>query len=107
MRGPCVLESFRNLSFTNGGGLFVDGPKRYPTARECIIVGQARARLTAGPPLVSNHSFRPIGMATSPVFGTENLPNVKHVIWAIYNDLSRGHPKWWFSKGIHPKMALN
>ena len=19
----------------------------------------------------------------------------------------RGHPKWWFSKGIHPKMALN
>ena len=28
-------------------------------------------------------------------------------IWAIYNDLSRGHPKWWFSKGIPPKMALN
>ncbi len=23
--------------------------------------------------------------------------------WAIYNDLSRGHPKWWFSKGIPPK----
>ena len=21
------------------------------------------------------------------------------------NDLSRGHPKWWFSKGIFPKMA--
>ena len=29
------------------------------------------------------------------------------MIWAIYNDLSRGHPKWWFSKGIPPKMALN
>ena len=28
-------------------------------------------------------------------------------VWAIYNDLSRGHPKWWFSKGIPPKMALN
>ena len=28
-------------------------------------------------------------------------------IWAIYNDLSRGHPKWWFSMGIPPKMALN
>ena len=28
-------------------------------------------------------------------------------IWPIYNDLSRGHPKWWFSKGILPKMALN
>ena len=28
-------------------------------------------------------------------------------IWAIYNDLSRGHPKWCFSKGIPPKMALN
>ncbi len=28
-------------------------------------------------------------------------------IWPIYSDLSRGHPKWWFSKGIHPKMALN
>ncbi len=26
--------------------------------------------------------------------------------WAIYNDLSRGHPKWWFSKGIPPQMAL-
>ena len=24
-----------------------------------------------------------------------------------YSDLSRGHPKWWFSKGIPPKMALN
>ena len=28
-------------------------------------------------------------------------------IWPIYNDLSRGHPKWWFSKGIPPKIALN
>ena len=25
----------------------------------------------------------------------------------MYNNLSRGHPKWWFSKGIPPKMALN
>ena len=24
-------------------------------------------------------------------------------IWANYSDLSRGHPKWWFSKGIPPK----
>ena len=29
------------------------------------------------------------------------------MILAIYNDLSRGHPKWWFSKGIPPTMALN
>ncbi len=29
------------------------------------------------------------------------------IIWAIYNDLSRGHPKWWFSKGIPQKIALN
>ena len=27
--------------------------------------------------------------------------------WAIYNDLSRGHPKWCFCKGILPKMGLN
>ena len=27
-------------------------------------------------------------------------------IWAIYNDLSRGHPKWWFSKGIPPQNGL-
>ena len=27
--------------------------------------------------------------------------------WAIYNDLSRGQPKWWFSKGIPLKMASN
>ena len=32
---------------------------------------------------------------------------VDYTFWAIYNDLSRGHPKWWFSKGIRPKMALN
>ena len=24
-------------------------------------------------------------------------------IWANYTDLSRGHPEWWFSKGIPPK----
>ena len=29
-----------------------------------------------------------------------------HVNWANYNDLSRGHPKWWFSKGIPPQMPL-
>ena len=29
------------------------------------------------------------------------------LFWAIYSDLSRGHPKWWFCKGIPPKMALN
>ena len=33
---------------------------------------------------------------------------ITHYIWAIYNDLSRGHPKkWWFSKRILQKMALN
>ena len=32
---------------------------------------------------------------------------VKDGNWAIYSDLSRGHPKWWFSKGIPSKMALN
>ena len=32
--------------------------------------------------------------------------NPRCKIWAIYNDLSQGHPKWWFSKGIPPKMAL-
>ena len=25
------------------------------------------------------------------------------VIWANYNDFSRGHPKWWFNKGTSPK----
>ncbi len=25
------------------------------------------------------------------------------LFWAIYNDLSQGHPKWWFSRGIPPK----
>ena len=33
--------------------------------------------------------------------------NFPKTIWAIYNDLSRGHPKWWFSKGIPTKLALN
>ena len=26
------------------------------------------------------------------------------LLWAIYSDLSRGHPRWWFSKGIPPKI---
>ncbi len=40
--------------------------------------------------------------------GDDTLNEVKsQCIMAIYNDLSRGHPKWWFSKGIPPKMALN
>ena len=25
----------------------------------------------------------------------------------FYSDLSRGHPKWWFSKAIPSKMALS
>ena len=29
-----------------------------------------------------------------------------HHFWANYNDLSRGHLKWWFSKGI-PQNPLN
>ncbi len=24
-------------------------------------------------------------------------------VWANYNDVSRGHPKWWFNKGTSPK----
>ena len=27
----------------------------------------------------------------------------RDVFWANFSDLSRGHPKWWFSKGILPK----
>ena len=41
------------------------------------------------------------------VFGEMTHQELGRIIWAIYNDLSRGHPKWWFSKGIPPKMALN
>ncbi len=26
--------------------------------------------------------------------------------WANYSDLSRGHPKWWYTKGIPPQNAL-
>ena len=29
---------------------------------------------------------------------TSHLADGGWKIWAIYNDLSRGHPKWWFSK---------
>ena len=49
------------------------------------------------------------------IFGWRMMFEKRHVarrrvmtcIWAIYNDLSQGHPKWWFSRGILPKMALN
>ena len=27
-------------------------------------------------------------------------------IWANYNDLSQGHPKWWFSKLIPAKIIV-
>ena len=33
----------------------------------------------------------------------KNILNSYSIIWANYNDLSRGHLKWWFSKGIPPK----
>ena len=23
----------------------------------------------------------------------------KHIVWSNYSDLTRPHPKWWFSKG--------
>ena len=36
--------------------------------------------------------------------GKTNSPRIAA---AIYSDLSRGHPKWWFSEGILPKKALN
>ena len=31
---------------------------------------------------------------------------IYHVFWANYSDLSRRHLKWWFSKGIPPKLPL-
>ena len=47
-------------------------------------------------------------LISAAMFLTETLGSIKQQIsWPIYNDLSRGHPKWWFSKGIPPKMALN
>ena len=53
--------------------------------------------------------------ANNGVYAKKNRPDssaffskeIQPDIWAIYNDLSRGHPKWWFSKGILPQMALN
>ena len=32
-----------------------------------------------------------------------SLEVLKKIVWANYNDVSRGHPKWWFSKGTSPK----
>ena len=37
----------------------------------------------------------------------KNILNSYSIIWANYNDLSRGHLKWWFSKGIPPKIPDN
>ena len=46
-------------------------------------------------------------MATSGVCPTKTKSGLwGYKIWANYNDLSRGHLKWWFSKGIHPKIPL-
>ena len=28
---------------------------------------------------------------------------INYDVWANYNDVSRGHPKWWFNKGTFPK----
>ncbi len=27
----------------------------------------------------------------------------EQIVWANYNDVSRGHPTWWFNKGTSPK----
>ncbi len=29
-----------------------------------------------------------------------------HLLWAIYNDLSRGHPKWWWKVRESPQNGL-
>ena len=31
----------------------------------------------------------------------------RHYDWVNYSDLSRGHPKWWSSKGIPLQIPLN
>ena len=42
-----------------------------------------------------------------PVLCTVQARQEKPLIWVNYSDLSRGHPKWWFSKGIPLQIPLN
>ena len=37
-------------------------------------------------------------------FTSEFLLHQEYKIWANYSDLSRSHPKWWFSRGMQPKI---
>ena len=50
-------------------------------------LGVHRSPLVQGPSLV--HGER----------GSQPTRTCTQYFWEIYNDLSRGHPKWWFSKG--------
>ena len=70
-----------------------------------VVFFQKKKKPTFFPPHVGMNClfFRMICSPNS----KESLKPVRHMIWAIYNDLSRGHPKWWFSKGILPEMVLN
>ena len=47
----------------------------------------------------------PLLKGTSPPFYNRKY-RIYTWYWANYNDVSRGHPKWWFSKGILPKIPL-
>ena len=73
----------------------------------------------SSPPPKSMHLFRDQVMYKSCTYlkkthspfektvGNKQKTVLGTLVWSNYSDLSRGHPKWWFSKGIPPKMALN
>ena len=31
---------------------------------------------------------------------------INHILGKFHSDISRGHPKWWLSKGILPQIPL-
>ena len=41
-----------------------------------------------------------LGLGSTPNFGNMKGVNKKSLFWSNYSDLTRPHPKWWFSKGI-------
>ncbi len=97
-----------------------------PGTSECLLFGGLLPSNSEGP--LSLHSKRPVfieanlGVAymRNRVRWSQKFPDPKGgifflvqpkiytvgSIWKNYSDLSRGHPKWWFSKGSVPKPPL-
>ena len=76
-------------------GLFFKG-------RLLIVLGRAIPDISKA--ILDFGAVNPLKKINHQQYTSPALKNcVNDLNWANYNDVSRGHPKWWFNKGTSPK----